>query len=146
MKNIKYCVVQTRWWVGTSKGTKVQRLLLGNGRQTHQKYPGISLGNCSVNELPRQRIRMQRSRYCWTITLEKVFSVWFVPRCYRQGCCSPTFALLIICCLATGPCLPSRCPETVPVYPPISHLFLNSGCTSYNIILKLLERQQSWLF
>jgi hypothetical protein len=31
-------------------------------------------------------------------------------------CCSPTVALLRICGLATGTCLPSRCPTTVPVY------------------------------
>jgi hypothetical protein len=27
---------------------------------------------------------MQWLRYCWTITMETVFSMWFVPRCYKQ--------------------------------------------------------------
>jgi hypothetical protein len=31
-------------------------------------------------------------------------------------CCSPTVALLRICCLAMGTCLPSHCPETIAVY------------------------------
>jgi hypothetical protein len=34
----------------------------------------------------------------------------------RFHCCSPTVALLRICRLATGMCLPSRCPETASVY------------------------------
>jgi hypothetical protein len=42
--------------------------------------PGLSLGNCSVKGFPRQR-----SRYCWNITLETVFSLWFVLKCYKQG-------------------------------------------------------------
>jgi hypothetical protein len=28
---------------------------------------------------------MQQSRYCWTIIVETVFSMWFVPKCYKQG-------------------------------------------------------------
>jgi hypothetical protein len=47
--------------------------------------PGLALGTCSVYGFPRQRIRMQRSKYCWTITKETVFSVWFVPTCYKQN-------------------------------------------------------------
>jgi hypothetical protein len=27
---------------------------------------------------------MQRSRYCWTVTMETVFCVWSVRRCYKQ--------------------------------------------------------------
>jgi hypothetical protein len=27
---------------------------------------------------------MQRSMYCWTITMQTVFSMWSVPRCYKQ--------------------------------------------------------------
>jgi hypothetical protein len=34
----------------------------------------------------------------------------------RFHCYSQTVGLLRICCLATGTCLPSRCPETVAVY------------------------------
>jgi hypothetical protein len=29
-------------------------------------------------------VYMQRSRYCWTITMETVFSKWFVPKCCKQ--------------------------------------------------------------
>jgi hypothetical protein len=28
---------------------------------------------------------MQRLRYCWTITVETVFSLCFMPKCYKQG-------------------------------------------------------------
>jgi hypothetical protein len=28
---------------------------------------------------------MQRSRYCFTITMEAVFSMWFVSKCFKQG-------------------------------------------------------------
>jgi hypothetical protein len=35
--------------------------------------------------VPRQRICMQRPRYCWTVTMETMFSVYFVPKCYQQG-------------------------------------------------------------
>jgi hypothetical protein len=27
---------------------------------------------------------MQWSRYCWTIIMETVFSMWFVPSCYKE--------------------------------------------------------------
>jgi hypothetical protein len=29
-------------------------------------------------------VSMQRLRYCWTITMETVSSMWFMPRCYKQ--------------------------------------------------------------
>jgi hypothetical protein len=47
--------------------------------------PGLSLGNCSVNGFLRQLIRMQRSRYCLTIIMETAFSMWFVPKYFKQG-------------------------------------------------------------
>jgi hypothetical protein len=43
---------------------------------------------------PQQRIRMQQSRYCWTITVETVFSVWFVLKCYKQ-CQSSSGAVVV---------------------------------------------------
>jgi hypothetical protein len=52
-------------------------------------------------------------------------------------CCSPAVALLRICCLATGTCLQSRCPETALVHPPISRSFHSNGYTSYNTIFSL---------
>jgi hypothetical protein len=48
--------------------------------------------------------------------------------------CSPTAALLRICCVATGTCLPSRCPETALVYPPISqslHRNSSTRCSTF---------------
>jgi hypothetical protein len=30
-------------------------------------------------------VSMQWSRYCWTITMETVFSTRFVPKCYKYG-------------------------------------------------------------
>jgi hypothetical protein len=32
----------------------------------------------------RTSISLQRSRYCWVVTMETGFSAWFVPRCYKQ--------------------------------------------------------------
>jgi RNase P subunit RPR2 len=29
-------------------------------------------------------VYMQRSRYCWTVTMETVFSMWSMLRCYKQ--------------------------------------------------------------
>jgi hypothetical protein len=37
------------------------------------------------DEFPRQRKRLQRPRYCWTITMETVFPMWFVPKCNKQS-------------------------------------------------------------
>jgi hypothetical protein len=48
-------------------------------------------------------------------------------------CCSPTVALLRICCLATGTCLLSRCSETALVYPPTSRSLYSNGSTRYSI-------------
>jgi hypothetical protein len=42
------------------------------------------LDNGSVNTFPRQRIRNQQSRYCFAITVEKVFSMWCVSKCYES--------------------------------------------------------------
>jgi hypothetical protein len=50
-------------------------------------------------------------------------------------CCSPAVALLRVCCLTTGTCLPSRCPETALVYPPISLSLHSNGSTQYNIFV-----------
>jgi hypothetical protein len=49
-------------------------------------------------------------------------------------CYNPTVTFLIICWLATGTCLPSRCPETALVYPPISRSFHIHGSTRYSTI------------
>jgi hypothetical protein len=46
-----------------------------------------------------------------TLSLAYNISAWTTFHC-----CSPTVALLRICCLATDTCLPSRCPGTVAVY------------------------------
>jgi hypothetical protein len=56
----------------------------------------------------------------------------FIPCLYHLGtdhCCSPTVALLRICCLASEKCLPSRCPETVAVYESL----LSNGSIRHNI-------------
>jgi hypothetical protein len=45
----------------------------------------------NTRAIARERIRMQRSRYCWTITKETVFSMSFVPKCYKQGQSSSGF-------------------------------------------------------
>jgi hypothetical protein len=50
--------------------------------------------------------------------------------------CSPTIALLRICCLAPGKCLPSRCPETALVYPPIFLSLHRTGSTRNNIFMR----------
>jgi hypothetical protein len=42
------------------------------------------LNNGSVNTFPRQRIRKQQSRCCWTIMLETVFSVGSAPSLYKE--------------------------------------------------------------
>jgi hypothetical protein len=47
--------------------------------------PGLSLDNCSVNGFLRQRIRIQQLKYCWTVIMETVFSMWFVLKCYKQS-------------------------------------------------------------
>jgi hypothetical protein len=39
------------------------------------------LGKGSVNTFPRQRLRMQQSKYCW----KRGVCVWSVLRCYKQG-------------------------------------------------------------
>jgi hypothetical protein len=51
-----------------------------------------------------------------------------------------TVALLKICCLVTGMCLPNRCPETAFVYPLTSRSFHSNGCTRYNIIISFNAR------
>jgi hypothetical protein len=51
----------------------------------------------------------------------------------RFHCYSPAIALLSICFLARGTCLPSRCPETGLIYPPISRPLHSKDSTRYNI-------------
>jgi hypothetical protein len=48
----------------------------------------------------------------------------------------PTAALLIICCLATGTCLPSCCPETVAVYGQrlATGLYATTCCQIWNFL------------
>jgi hypothetical protein len=46
-------------------------------------------------------------------------------------CCSPTTALLRICCLVKGTCLPSSYPETALLYLLISWLLHSNGSTCY---------------
>jgi hypothetical protein len=43
-------------------------------------------------------------------------SAWTTQKIPCFHCCSPTVALLRICYLKTGMCLPSHCPEMVAVY------------------------------
>jgi hypothetical protein len=43
------------------------------------------LGNGSINTFPLQRIYKQQPMYCWAITRENTFSIWFVPKCYKQS-------------------------------------------------------------
>jgi hypothetical protein len=42
------------------------------------------LGNDSANRFPRQQIRKQQLKYCWTITMQTMFSVGSDPR-WRRG-------------------------------------------------------------
>jgi hypothetical protein len=76
------CIVEYRPVTGQRprKGLRVQPLLCNRRINKHS-----FLGNGSINMFPWQRIRMQHSRYCWTISMETVFSIWFVPKCYKQG-------------------------------------------------------------
>jgi hypothetical protein len=56
----------------------------------------------------------------WTELISKPSGYNISVRITKQTscflCCSPTVALLRICCLTMGTCLPSHCPETVAVY------------------------------
>jgi hypothetical protein len=65
-------------------GKRVQPLLWNKRINKHS-----FLGNGWVKTFPRQRILMQRSSCCWTITMETVFSIWSVPRCYKQDSLKP---------------------------------------------------------
>jgi hypothetical protein len=38
---------------------------------------------CGIGE--KTLVFMRRSRYCWTATIEAVFSMLFVPKCYKLG-------------------------------------------------------------
>jgi hypothetical protein len=53
--------------------------------------------------------------------------------------CCPTVALLRISCLATETCLPSCCPGTSLVYPPISRSLRSNGTTRCIIIVDLVN-------
>jgi hypothetical protein len=70
---IIYCTLYSCCYATTAR--RNMRCLVTAGK--------LSLGNCSVNGFPRHRIRMQRSRYCWTITTETVCRVpeWIVVSC-----------------------------------------------------------------
>jgi hypothetical protein len=50
-------------------------------RYTDCAIPAPFSGNGSVNEFPLQRIRTQHYSY----NRNGVFSMWFVPKCYKQG-------------------------------------------------------------
>jgi hypothetical protein len=54
-------------------------------------------------------------------------------------CYSPTVALLGICCIATGTCLPSRCRETALVNMPNLRSLHSNGSTRYSIIQAYLS-------
>jgi hypothetical protein len=53
-------------------------------------------------------------------------------------CFGPTVALLKICCLAMGTCLPSRCPGTALLYPLISRSLPSNGSTRYGIVIIII--------
>jgi hypothetical protein len=56
-------------------GLQVQPLLCNRQINKHS-----FLGNDSINGFLQQWMR-----YCWTVTLETVFPMWFMPKCYKQG-------------------------------------------------------------
>jgi hypothetical protein len=65
--------------------------------------------------------------------------------------CGWAVVLLRTCCLATGTCLQSRCPETALVYPPIPRSLHSSDSTCYNTtgtriatVESLLRAQGIW--
>jgi hypothetical protein len=49
-----------------------------------ENIPEQFLGYGSVNKFPRHGIRKQQPKYCWMITMETPFSLWFVPEYYKQ--------------------------------------------------------------
>jgi hypothetical protein len=63
---------------GQSPWLQVQPLLRNRQISKHSL-----LGNDSINRFLWQRIWMQWQRYCWTITIETVFSMWFTLKCYK---------------------------------------------------------------
>jgi hypothetical protein len=73
------------------KGQRVQSLLCNRRKNKHPflskhvKNIRAIASNCTVNGFPRQRIRMQRSKYFSTIKMETLFSMWFVPKRFKQG-------------------------------------------------------------
>jgi hypothetical protein len=81
----------------------------------------------------------------FTVSLTELTISWFYPLLiisqhgpHRKH--SPSIvvslALLRIYCLATGMCLPSLCPETVLVYPPISRSLHSNSSTRYSIYIQ----------
>jgi hypothetical protein len=75
-----YVNVRCRCYATITRGNK--RCLVAAGK--HVNNIRASARQLHGNEFQRQWMRMQRSRYYWTITMETVFSMWFVLRCYKQ--------------------------------------------------------------
>jgi hypothetical protein len=61
------------------------------------------------------------------------FSAQTTEKIWLFYCSSPVVALLRICCLAMGTCLPSRCPETALVCLPTLWSLHSNSSTCYNI-------------
>jgi hypothetical protein len=73
-----------------------------------------------------------RTELSLTLSLAYNISARTTQKTQLFHCYSPTFELLRVCCLATGTCLPSRCPEMAIVYPPISRPLHSNGSTRYS--------------
>jgi hypothetical protein len=52
-----------------------------SGQRPQKEQVQPLLCNRLINKKP---VSMQRSGYCWTVTMETVFSLWSMPRCYKQ--------------------------------------------------------------
>jgi hypothetical protein len=78
LRGHSFTVVLIKWLTGRLFNNDVGLLI-----SEYRLMPGLSLGNYSVKGFRWQRIRMQRSRYCWTIKMETVFSMWFVLKSYK---------------------------------------------------------------
>jgi hypothetical protein len=69
--------------VGPSSGVCIMRHDAWRPEQRSKSRHSL-LGNDSVNRFPRQRISKQKSRYCWAITMENMFSVGSAQRLYND--------------------------------------------------------------